>query len=177
MFPRAVYKAGYSVVLGMVALFCGVYVFTLSHNNLYDEPNKFDLAEVRFLTFTRERDLGCMALNVYHEGRGESGLGQAAIAAVTMNRVKSKRYPDTICEVVYQRKQFSWTRLSAKHHAINDFHAWTQALTIAQRFIQGEKVADLGEATHYHAKNVKPYWMDKNKLITTIGNHYFYTRI
>ena len=51
----------------------------------------------------------CLALNIYHEARGERVEGQIAVAHVTMNRVNHEKWPSTICEVVYQPKQFSWT--------------------------------------------------------------------
>ncbi len=50
----------------------------------------------------------CGAQNVYHESRGEPDLGMIAVAQVVQNRIKSTRFPDTVCEVVYQDKQFSW---------------------------------------------------------------------
>jgi hypothetical protein len=56
-----------------------------------------------------EDDLFCMVHNVYHESRGESVLGQAAVAYVTLNRVRSPAYPDSVCDVVWQKGQFSWT--------------------------------------------------------------------
>jgi len=84
---------------------------------------------------TQQRDLVCLAMNIYHEGRGEEMRGQAAIAAVTMNRVRSARYPDTVCAVVWQRKQFSWTRAAARHHIIDDAQAWARAHRIARLFL------------------------------------------
>ena len=50
----------------------------------------------------------CLALAVYHEARGEPLIGQKAVAEVVMNRVASDRFPDTICGVVMQPKQFSF---------------------------------------------------------------------
>ena len=51
----------------------------------------------------------CLALNVYHEARGEVIEGQIAVAHVTLNRVNHSYFPETICDVVYQNRQFSWT--------------------------------------------------------------------
>ncbi|NIO43392.1 MAG: hypothetical protein GTO41_26515, partial [Burkholderiales bacterium] len=50
------------------------------------------------------QELNCLALNVYHEARGEPMAGQYAVAEVTMNRVASRRYPNTVCKVVFQKK-------------------------------------------------------------------------
>ena len=56
--------------------------------------------------------LMCMALNIYHEAKNQSMLGQIAVGQVVMNRVEDRRFPNTVCEVVKQRKrgvcQFSW---------------------------------------------------------------------
>lgn len=147
---------------------------TLFNANSYayylDPMRDFD-----FSVITPGHELGCLALNIYHEGRGESLTGQSAIAAVTMNRVRSKYYPDTVCEVVWQHKQFSWTHIAARHHAVTDFIAWDQALVIARLFLDGTQVTQVGAATHYHADTVKPYWIVNNKLVGKVGNHYFYT--
>ena len=136
----------------------------------FDHAREFD-----FSGTTPGHELGCMALNIYHEGRGESVNGQVAIASVTMNRVDSKQYPDTVCEVVWQRRQFSWTHIAARHHAITDVKAWHQAIDIAQRFLDGARLAPVGNATHYHADGVEPYWIVENEPIGKVGNHYFYT--
>ena len=52
----------------------------------------------------RQQDLMCLARNVYHESRGEPMAGQYAVAEVTMNRVASRHFPDTVCDVVYEKR-------------------------------------------------------------------------
>lgn len=121
------------------------------------------------------QELGCLAMNIYHEARGETEKGKLAVAAVTMNRVKAKYYPDTVCEVVWQRKQFSWTGLKLKYHAVKDTQAWVNAIEIAQLFIDGGNWPGVGEATHYHTTAVSPNWKDDNLLVAQVGNHLFYT--
>ena len=64
----------------------------------------FDKADI----YDRQ-EIHCGAQNVYFESQGEPGLGMVAVSQVVINRVKDKRWPDTICEVVWQNKQFSWT--------------------------------------------------------------------
>ena len=53
--------------------------------------------------------LACLIQNGYHEARGESLLGIVAVTEVVLNRVDDNRWPDTVCEVVWQKNQFSWT--------------------------------------------------------------------
>tara|TARA_B100000424_G_C22945216_1_gene503062 strand:+ start:2217 stop:2774 length:558 start_codon:yes stop_codon:yes gene_type:complete len=48
------------------------------------------------------KELYCLAANSYFEARGETFDGKIAVAQVVINRVKSKNYPNTICEVVQQ---------------------------------------------------------------------------
>lgn len=142
----------------------------VGHSQRTDEGEHLSVAEAG------AKEVVCMAMNIYHEGRGESAKGQAAIAAVTMNRVHSARYPNTVCEVVWQRKQFSWTRLAAHHHAIRDRRAWKEALVIAELFLNGAKMPQVGEEiTHYHSVDVQPYWSDNSRLVVQIGDHLFYT--
>ncbi len=49
-----------------------------------------------------DRSTECLALNMYHESRGQGIAGELAVTAVVLNRVNDKRYPNTICEVVEQ---------------------------------------------------------------------------
>ena len=135
----------------------------------FDHTKDFD-----YSSLTRGQEIGCLAMNLYHEGRGESAKGRAAIAAVTMNRVSNPSYPDTVCEVVWQRKQFSWTKIAARHHVIRDLDAWLDALTTAQLFIDDAVLANIGAATHYHAEHIEPYWAVTEKPIGKVGSHYFY---
>jgi N-acetylmuramoyl-L-alanine amidase len=162
-------KNGLKVLSGICVLVMGILLQNTSHAYYIDHAGSFD-----FSTTTPGHELGCLALNIYHEGRGESLKGQSAIAAVTLNRVRSKHFPDTVCEVVWQRKQFSWTNIAARHHSITNINAWSQALVIARLFVDGARVAQVGKATHYHADTVKPYWVAENKLVGKVGNHYFY---
>lgn len=113
------------------------------------------------------KEFNCLVKNIYHEARGESYKGQKAVGLVTLNRVRDSRYPDTICKVVYQPWQFSWTtnyvskKINRKEwqQAIN---AATAAYNSTSRF----------RATHYHNLTVSPNW--NLKKIAKIGNHIFY---
>ena len=91
--------------------------------------------------------LMCLALNVYHEARGEPLDGQIAIAMVTMNRASWDAA--SVCDVVYERKQFSWT------HRLDDFtpqepEAWAIARGVAQQVIEGRHDDITYGATHFH---------------------------
>ena len=117
----------------------------------------------------------CLALNVYHEARGESRDGKQAVAAVTMNRVRSKQFPSSVCSVVWQRKQFSWTHIK-KSYVPDDTKAWKTALSIAQNTISGEINVRYKNILYFHNKASSPYWSKSKRLITSVGNHLFYSK-
>ncbi|GLH41387.1 hypothetical protein RS3R6_02990 [Pseudomonas atacamensis] len=117
--------------------------------------------------------LMCLALNIYHEARGEPLEGQIAVAMVTMNRANW----DTteVCEVVYQRKQFSWThRLSDP--TPQEPTAWAIAKRVAHRVIEGQHDDITDGATHFHTRAVRPAWRHSLQKTMTIGEHVFYVQ-
>ena len=124
---------------------------------------------------TSEEDRECLAMNVYHEARGESVIGQLAVAEVTLNRVELDYYPDTICEVVWQRRQFSWTH-DGRSDTPQDREAWTRAQVVAHMAVEAhEQGIDLTDgADHYHADWVRPSWADRDQVTRQIGVHIFY---
>jgi N-acetylmuramoyl-L-alanine amidase len=117
----------------------------------------------------------CLALNIYFESRGEPEEGQIAVAHVTLNRVQNSRFPDTICAVVYQPKQFSWTHIRRSHTPSNRA-AWKQSKRIAETAIKwyavGEDFSD--GALFFHADYVNPYWSKHFTKTVQIGRHIFY---
>ena len=141
-----------------------------------------------------KQEIACLAVNIYHEARGESKDGQIAVAFVTLNRVKSNSYPDTICGVVYQgyhkpswrdetkmvpirhRCQFSWY-CDGKNDIPKDETGWATAQYVAGSILYGNKHRGLTEgATHYHASYVKPRWTRDRGMnhVGRIGAHIFY---
>jgi len=68
-------------------------------------------AEARLIAIFDAKEINCLAVNMYHEARGEGRIGMVAVGWVTINRRNSIHFPNTICKVVYQRSQFSWVSL------------------------------------------------------------------
>lgn len=121
-----------------------------------------------------DNELICLAKNIYFEARNQSLKGQYAVGFVTMNRVKSQLYPNTICEVVYQPYQFSWT-IDLKYEKPKNKKAWKTALIIASNIINNNKKDDITfGAMHYHADYVNPKWNKKFTKVSQIENHIFY---
>ena len=123
-----------------------------------------------------ERDINCLAQNIYFEARGESLVGQVAVAEVTLNRVKSPKFPNTVCSVVFQEKhgicQFSWCRNKIK---IKDEKSWKESYKVARGVLTGKlHLSILSHALYYHAFYVRPRWSYSKIRIARIGNHIFY---
>jgi len=131
------------------------------------------------------RNIKCLAMNIYHEARGEPTLGQYAVAVVTMNRVDSRHYPDDVCRVVYQSAwssahqrfvaAFSWT-LDSQQDIPQNSDAWNKAFDIASQVYQEEHYGEkrVRDALFYHADYVKPRWASKKTRVAKIGRHIFY---
>jgi spore germination cell wall hydrolase CwlJ-like protein len=130
----------------------------------------------------RTQDLTCLTKNIYYEARGEPIDGQYAVAEVTMNRVASKHYPNTVCEVVYQEKfdvirkrnvsAFSWTEL--EFTAPVDRRIWERIWKIAEEVYDEQAEARADGALFYHAKYIRPRWARGKRRIAKIGKHIFY---
>ena len=118
-------------------------------------------------------ELHCLALNVYHEARGEDMAGRLAVAEVTLNRARSPRFPSTICEVVWQRGQFSWTRDGRNDWPLES-KAWTAAIEVAIRAYWYSEPSPVGDAAYYHHESVSPPWARNRRVVAKIGKHLFY---
>ena len=118
----------------------------------------------------------CLAMNVYWESRDQSLAGQVAVAQVTLNRVASPNYPNNVCAVVEQHKQFSWKH-DGKSDVPTEAAAWQRAQMVAKGVLAGSGHSDLMDPsiTHYHAAYVQPYWAPTMQLVAQIGDHIFYT--
>lgn len=131
-----------------------------------------------FLASTRgrynEQDLNCMAEAVYHEARGESSRGQAAVAEVILNRVDSRSFPSTVCGVVNQPSQFSYTIGGRK--PISNKGAYLRAREIARAALSGAPRNLTGGATYFHTPAVRPSWSHRFQKTVQIGQHIFYRR-
>jgi len=127
------------------------------------------------------REKNCLATAIYFEARGETLLGQQAVAEVILARTRTPGRPKTICGVVYQgsnRKtgcQFSFT-CDGISDRVRNRRAWTQAMRVAIHVMRtGGKVDPVaGGATFYHADYVSPGWASRMVKVASIGQHVFY---
>lgn len=120
-----------------------------------------------------KNDYRCLARNIYFEARNQSTLGQIAVGLVTINRVKHTRWPNSICGVVWQKNQFSWTH-DNKSDVPRNLDAWKRAQGLALMLLKNEVRDFTGGAVYYHADYVNPVWNKQLVKTTTIDNHIFY---
>ncbi len=143
---------------------------------LSKNPNYAELIDSRHVA----REQKCLAEAIYFEARSEPAAGQAAVAQVVLNRVKSGLYPNSVCGVVYQNRhkymacQFSFA-CEGKSLRVTEMSYWRQAVQIAKAVTTGKTyLTNVGNATHYHANYVNPTWSRRLKKTDKIGTHIFY---
>lgn len=125
-----------------------------------------------------QKSLDCMTANLFFEARNQSAKGMEAVGLVVLNRMRTKHYPKSVCKVVYQRKQFSWTIHNPKPNLKNKLERkqWVLAEKIAKQVLSGQVADFTNGATHYHATYVSPSWAKSKRMsfTTQIETHIFY---
>jgi spore germination cell wall hydrolase CwlJ-like protein len=128
---------------------------------------------------SHQRALECMTSAVYYEAGQESTDGQRAVAQVILNRVRHPAFPASVCGVVYQGStrqtgcQFTFTCDGSMGRApMRD--SWDRARKVAAAALAGSVYAGVGNATHYHAYYVVPYWASSLAKTAVVGAHLFY---
>ena len=128
-------------------------------------------------------EVNCLAQNIYYEAAKEPYEGKLAVAQVTLNRVNSGKFANTVCGVVKQKDkingvmicQFSWFCNQAYMHIIRNQYQWEESVIAAKKALT-EPVAHDGiyrsGAMYYHANYINPGW--KLTKVAQIGNHIFY---
>ncbi len=157
----------------------------LSTKNYYS--NQKEIIE-KSLTVKKETE--CLALGLYHEARGEPVVGQYAVGATILNRVRSTAYPNTICKVVFQnehmrnRCQFSFACDGVSDRPRNKSsyvkmlrlagHILTNGIAREAKFIGQAFHSEVSTMTHYHRYDVNPSWSRKLKQVSQLGAHVFF---
>jgi len=157
---------------------------------LLDIPSRHrDYNKSTDLVLTDPQELECMTNNIYFEAALESTAGKLAVAQVTMNRVKSSRYPNTVCTVVKQgrhyengfpvrdRCQFSWY-CDGKLDIPSMGKMWGQSREVAVYVLKNTQLLDITDgATHYHADYIdSPRWASAKDRTMQIDTHIFYNK-
>lgn len=130
----------------------------------------------------REKELSCLALNIYREAGHENFEGKVGVAQVVMNRVLHPGFPKDVCGVVYQKNvvmekvicQFSWfCDAATKARPINK-EAYEESYAVAKKvLLENFRLDIMKDALYYHADYVNPQW--NKEFIGKIGHHKFYS--
>ena len=173
------------VFLGALALFSAVFMSI--------PTGASDMSKVIILRIPQEvvverdktvdkKELDCMAANIYFEASTQERVGKIGVAQVTMNRVRSPEFPNSVCEVVYQGPknkknkrlcQFSWY-CDGKPDIIRNKRVWRECVYVAKYVILGGVPDITYNSTHYHADYVQPWWAKKMEKTVKLGDHIFY---
>ena len=168
-------------------LLCLVLVACSAFKRVIYEPHPFNYKD----------EVKCLAQNIYFEARDQTTKGQIAVALVTINRVESRLFPNSICKVVYQANkyrngkikrnmcQFSWY-CDGKSDVPRNRIAWKVSKTIARAMLRktGVHIKHFGKewdmkdflngAKFYHRIDVNPYWNNQMIKVLQIGDHVFW---
>jgi len=129
----------------------------------------------------RQKQLNCLARNIYHEAGYEPFEGKVAVAQVTINRTESGQFPSDICQVVYQKNvvyekvlcQFSWYCDSVALKKPMNNAVYAEAMEVAKIvLLEGFRIDAVKGALYYHADYINPKW--GKKPAAKIGHHIFY---
>ena len=169
-----------SMTIGILAVAFLVQTITATKFQVLKERSGYTSTDVVSIK-TREKQLDCMAMNIYREAGHEPFEGKVAVAQVTMNRVKDGRFGDDVCGVIFKKSvimdkvvcQFSWAcDRAAKARPVNNA-AYNESYLVAKKvLLEGFTLSILKDALYFHATHINPQWpLEK---IGTIGNHIFY---
>lgn len=141
-------------------------------------------AQVEVSTVTadkRQKQLDCLARNIYHEAGSEPFEGKVAVAQVVINRTENSNFPSDICQVVYQKNivyekvlcQFSWYCDSASFKKPMNGPMYTESMEVAKKvLLEGFRIDAVKNALYYHADYINPKW--NREKVAKLGHHIFY---
>ena len=112
-------------------------------------------------------DVELLTRLIYGEARGESYVGQVAVGAVVMNRIKSASFPNTMSGVIYQSYAFTAVddgqinlspNATARKAALDAMNGWDPTY---------------GAIYYYNPRTATSQWIFSRQTTVTIGNHVF----
>jgi spore germination cell wall hydrolase CwlJ-like protein len=169
----------FNIMLLIIGLMGSVYLLKWAVADKFAKSGVFTSSQIT--AEVREKQLGCLAKNIYHEAGNEPFEGKAAIAQVVLNRTDSGRFPADICGVIYQKNivyekvicQFSWFCSQVVAFRPINKESYDESMVVAKKvLLEGFRLPSLEKALFYHASYISPGW--NRKRITQIGQHIFY---
>ena len=170
------------VFLGVFTLFCAVFMAKTTGASDLSKVVLFNISQELPEKTVNKKELDCMAANIYFEASTQERAGKIGVAQVTMNRVRSPKFPNSVCEVVFQGPknkknkrlcQFSWY-CDGKPDVIRSKRMWRECVYVAKYVMLGGVPDITYNSTHYHADYVYPWWAKKMEKTVKLGDHIFY---
>lgn len=168
-----------SILLMVIGLIGAVSLLNWAVTNKLSRTEVTETSQVT--AEMRERQLGCLAKNIYHEAGSEPFEGKVAVAQVTLNRTNSGKFPGDVCKTIYQKNifyekvvcQFSWTCDRDVAFRPTNRANYNESMIAAQKvLLEDYRLPSLKNALFYHADYINPNW--GKKPIAHIGRHIFY---
>jgi spore germination cell wall hydrolase CwlJ-like protein len=163
-----------------VAIVCITIAVMLSTSEVRSQGSEtLNDIKISQLTSSAQKEVKCLADNIYWESAYEPTNGRFGVALVTLNRVQDDAFPEEICAVVKQKRksvcQFSWFCEDKYKTQKIDRRAYDEAMQIALYvYVNYENLVDITRgALFYHANYVNPRWKGVEKTVV-LGQHIFY---
>jgi spore germination cell wall hydrolase CwlJ-like protein len=171
--------AAIGIILALSVVYMSISAAVEKRIDVYNETINFPK---NMTVVEKERQLECLTQNIYWEAGNEPFEGKVAVAQVTLNRLHSGEFADTLCGVVHQKTlvyrkvvcQFSWycNKADVRKQYVYQ-NEYEESNAVAKKvLLEGFRLDGMREAMYYHADYVDPKW-GKEK-ITKIGRHIFY---
>jgi len=170
------------IMQALALLLVSAVLITVCKNHLDTLRNQQTGMPDNYVTAAeRTQQLECLTRNIYHEAASEPFEGKVGVAQVTLNRLESGRFANSVCGVVYQKNvfyervvcQFSWYCENKSRVRPVNSPMWEESETVAKKvLLEGFRLPGLKHAIYYHADYVNPGW--NKPRIEKIGRHIFY---
>jgi spore germination cell wall hydrolase CwlJ-like protein len=169
----------FTIVAMLAALLMAILLLNWAVSNKLAVTEPTETAKIT--AEMRDRQLGCLAKNVYYEAGGEPFEGKVAVAQVTLNRVNNSQFPNDVCKVIYQKNvfyekvvcQFSWTCDRSVAFRPTNRANYNESMIAAQKvLLEDYRLPGLKDAMYFHGDYINPGW--KRERVAKIGRHIFY---
>jgi spore germination cell wall hydrolase CwlJ-like protein len=151
-------------------------VFTLSVSVIAMLSSGSALSEPEVPLNYSEAEEECMNLAVYGEARGESKMGWLLVMEVINNRKMSNKYPNHVCDVIKQHKQFSFWQ--GDYRSPKNKRVYMDIQKLTKVYLSGKwgyGVHGLAKGSMwYHADYVRPKWSKNLVQVWYVDSHIFY---
>jgi spore germination cell wall hydrolase CwlJ-like protein len=146
-----------------------------------DPEKQLVMSNTAITAEVRNKQLDCLAKNIYYEAGNQPFEGKVAVAQVTINRSESGQFPSDICKVVYQKNvvyekvlcQFSWYCETASAIKPKNTAQFRESEMVARQvLLEGFRLPSLKNALYFHATHINPKW--NRERVATIAGHVFY---